>query len=135
MILLHYYSFACVKDAHELHSHAKLDLSSTIDSGVDRQPRRTAVKSEFTVGTNTLVGSRFGLSVGLDSSFRLLVGRRQCFTDACVFCARHPHSYSTTVKCVWTVQGFLCVIFSYILKLSIAEANEESKLSKIVFVF
>lgn len=38
------------------------------------EQRRTAVRSEFTAGTNTLVSSWFGFSVGLDSSFRLLVG-------------------------------------------------------------
>lgn len=68
-----------------------------------RQPRRTTVRSEFTVGTSLLVSSCFGLSVGLDGSYKPLVGRRQCFTDACVFvCMSSTQPHSATFKCVWT---------------------------------
>lgn len=107
MILLYYYICVVLNAFVRTHTSCALTQSwakcSTIESEVGPQPRRNAVRSEFTVGTTMLLGSWFGLSVGLDSSFRLLVGRRQCFTDIYTSSAK-PNS--ATVKYVWTVKVF-----------------------------
>lgn len=92
------------------------------------------MRSEFTVGTSLLVSSCFGLSVGLDGSYKPLVGRRQCFTDACVFfCACHPHSHTQQhLNVLDTVRGLLLLLFLsflllWILKFSTDDDDEDEE--------
>lgn len=100
------------------HTQSLMQSWTNAAAAAAQQPRRTTVRSEFTVGTSLLVSSCFGLSVGLDGSYKPLVGRRQCFTDACVFlCMSSAQPHSTAFKCVgqWEVCCCCCflVFFCY----------------------